>query len=794
MPATTGTVPNLINGISQQNPATRLTSQAEFCENFYPTVVDELDRRPPTEYLSDLGIDLPEDAFTHFIFRDENEKYILAIYMNEGSPVIKVWDLDGNEKTVNDDSDETYLADLTDPENELRALTIADHTFLVNKSMVVAAGTDTEPTRPYEALISVLAGNYGKTYNVAINGTTTAEYTTPNGSDASHSAYIDTVYIASELYNDFVANSYNTGNWAVGRYHSTVYLRNTSFDFAISSADGYSGRAMKEVKGKAQKFSDLPSFAPAGVVLEVIGEQSSNFDNYWVKFEKNNNDDNNSSGVWRECPAPGTVLGLDENTMPHILVREADGTFTFKAAEWDVRRCGDVDTVPDPSFVGQTIEDVFFFRNRLGILTEENVVMSEVGKFYNFFRTTLTALLDSDPIDVAASHVKVSLLHHAVPYSDVLMLFSDQTQFRLQGNELFTPKTVNARPLSELTAHPRIRPVASGTSLYFLSERGAWATLVEYFIDKQIESADTDDVGAHAPAYIPAGVRKLAASPDLDLVVIQSDGDPNALYLYKYYWNGQEKLQSAWSNWRFPHCDEIVDLAFDKSVLTLLMRRGSSVFIETIDCEQGRSDEGLNYTTFLDRRVLLSDGVYDSEADTTTFTLPYATTEDDIVCVTAPSDDEDWPAGIELSPVSVTDDEVVLSGDLSSAAVRFGTLFTSTYEFSQFYQRDQDGRVADQDGRLQLLSMALSYNEASYFRVEVTCEGRPTRSYPFTGRIVSDPDNIIGTLALDSGKFSFPIMSRNDRVSIKIVNDTWQPSSFSSAKWRGVFNPGSRQQ
>lgn len=792
MPHTTGTVPNLINGVSQQNPATRLTSQAEACENFYPTVVDELDRRPPTEFLASLGIDLPAGTFTHFILRDENEKYILAIYPNG---TIKVWDFEGNEKTVTDDSVD-YLDSLTVPEDELRALTIADHTFIVNKKYDVEQGTASASPRPYEALVNVLAGNYGKTYSISINGSVVAEYQTPDGGDASHSPYVDTTQIAAQLYSDLVSAGFNTAPWAVGRYHSCIYIRNTSTDFTIATADGYAGRAMKEVKTRAQKFSDLPSHGPHGVVMEVVGEGASNFDNYWVRFEKEDGNDQNSSGVWKETVAPGSKLGLDGNSMPHILVRESDGTFTFKTGPWENRVCGDEDTVPDPTFVGATIEDVFFHRNRLGLLTNENVVISGAGRFYNFYRTTLTALLDSDPIDIAASHVKVSLLHHAVPYSDVLMLFSDQTQFRLQGNELFTPKTVNARPLSELSAHPSIRPVPSGTSLYFLSERAGWATLVEYFIDKQIESADTDDIGAHAPAYIPAGCRRLVASPDLDLVLVQSAGDPNAIYLYKYFWNGQEKLQSAWARWRLPGVKDIIDLAFDKSSLVLLVRRDDElVYIERMDCEQGQNDEGLDFRVFLDRRTILDDGVYSAETDTTTFALPYDAPED-LVCITGPSNAEepDYPPGVVLTPSDVTDDAVTFDGDLSETPMYFGTVFTSEYEFSRFFYRDQEGRVSDQDGRLQVLSMAIAYNDAAYFRVEVEAEGRPVRSYPFTGRVVSDPDNMTGAIALDSGRFSFPVMSRNDRVRIRIVNDTWLPSSFSSAKWRGVWNPFSRQQ
>ena len=34
-----------------------------------------------------------------------------------------------------------------------------------------------------------------------------------------------------------------------------------------------------------------------------------------------------------------------------------------------------------------TINNLTFYKNRLGILSEENVVFSENGEFYNFFKT-----------------------------------------------------------------------------------------------------------------------------------------------------------------------------------------------------------------------------------------------------------------------------------------------------------------------------------------------------------------------------------------------------------------------
>lgn len=798
MPHVFGDIPNLVNGISQQAPSLRLPSQGELSVNYSATLLDGLTPRPNTQFLAKLLEDLPSNAFTHVILRDDEEKYVLVITTTQ----IKVYDFDGVEKTVDDISD-GYLDGLTNPKEELRALTVADHTFIVNKNKTVAAGTATEPTRPYEALVFVMAGNYGKKYTIDINGVQAAQYQTPDGGSASHSANIDTSFIADQLFQGgsggsiddsspsgsggLIAAGLNTDPWASGRYANVIYITNDTNDFTIATADGYSNRAMKHLKGIVQKFSDLPNRAVQGIVFEVQGDENTAFDNYWVKY---NSESDLKTGIWKECVAPGTPLGLDADTMPHLLVRESDGDFTFKPAEWDNRKCGNLDKVPHPSFVGQTIEDVFFHRNRLGFLTKENVVMSESGKFYNFFRTTLTALLDSDPIDVAASHVKVSIMRHAVPYQDVLMLFSDQTQFKLAGNELLTPKTVNARPISELPSIPNIRPVASATSIYFVAERDQWASLFEYFLDKQIESADFDDVSSHCPAYIPAGVHTLAGSPDLDIILAATSGDPSSIYCYKYFYNGQEKLQSAWFKWTFPECSRVVNFAWDKGFIVLLLERDGDLYLERINFEQRPFEDDGGYTIRLDMGSVIETGVYDAGSDTTTFTLPYPKPTG-LMVVT--EEGGDLPKGVELTPVSSTTSTVVLDGDLSAQPIKVGLEYEARYRFSPYFYRGPDGKKAVTDGRLQVLHTTLIFSKSAYFKVEVTPIGRSTRTYPFNGRVLSDPDNVTGEMVVTDGKISFPVLSRNDRVQIDIVNDSWLPCAFTSAVWHGTWNKASRE-
>ena len=111
-------------------------------------------------------------------------------------------------------------------------------------------------------------------------------------------------------------------------------------------------------------------------------------------------------------------------------------TETTSGSGWGGRSAGDDFTNPFPSFVGKTIRDIFFFKNRLGILTDSNVIFSEADEYYNFFRTTTQQLLDSAPIDVGLSHTKVALLENAVPFQEKLMLFSQGSQFVLRGADV----------------------------------------------------------------------------------------------------------------------------------------------------------------------------------------------------------------------------------------------------------------------------------------------------------------------------------------------------------------------
>ena len=74
--------------------------------------------------------------------------------------------------------------------------------------------------------------------------------------------------------------------------------------------------------------------------------------------------------------------------------------------EWAKRTVGDDDTNPVPSFVGRKINNMVFHMNRFGFLSEDTVILSQPGDYFNFFVGSAIAVSDADPIDMAATSTR----------------------------------------------------------------------------------------------------------------------------------------------------------------------------------------------------------------------------------------------------------------------------------------------------------------------------------------------------------------------------------------------------
>ncbi len=802
MPIINHAIPNLINGISQQPDTLRLSSQAENQVNGMSSVVEGLKKRPPTEFVKKIQSSQLGNAFIHTINRDTTERYILIIKDDS----LSVYDIDGTAKTVVDGtagSWGTYIDD-SNPQDAFECVTVADYTFIINKNFATYMQAASGTTRPFEAIYSCTQGVASTKYEIKINGTT-YDYTTTDTAST-----FDVTNIVTNLVSDIGSLS----GFTITNLGTHIYFSHAS-DFTIQAVDGYGSQASQVLKGTAQNFTDLPDTAVNGMVIEIQNDAGNQFDNYYVEYQSDSSTD---TGVWVETVKPNTTAAQLKNdvnysSMPHLLIRTADGNFRYTPADgstytistvdyttpqWGGRVCGDESSAENPSFIGNKITDVFFHRNRLGFISGETIFMSRSGEFFELYPETVTANLDTSPIDIAVSHSKVSLLRSAVPFQEELLVFSDQSQFIVSGSQALTPKNVNINVTTEYEASLNAKPVSQGRSVYFPFNKGEYSGVREYFVNVDSDTNEAADTTAHVPKYLPKNIFKIAIASNQDILACLSSesAEVTTLYVYQWYHGNNEKLQSAWHKWTFGNTtdNKILNIDFIDTKLYLLMQTSDGVEIHSIETAPAHKDPDATYLSHLDRKVNESTSgltkSYNSGTNQTTITLPY-TIDNTMEMVTRNVTGSSTIAGQVISLVSQTDggDEIVVSGDYSSEKFFIGETYTFEYQFSQQYLRTQSNvtgtRSAIKEGRLQIKSFNVSYNDTGYFTTSVTPVGRSETTSTFTGDIVDS--GTVNGVNLEDGDFTFAVQSRNDKLIVKLLNTSHLPSNFVNAEWLAYY-------
>lgn len=784
MPMVSHSIKNLLNGVSQQPPSIRLASQGELQENAYPTLLDGNGKRPNTKHLAKIltaaQMNPQEKLHVHFINRDASEQYVVLL----GNQTLKVFSLlTGEEIPVSAPGGLAYLTAET-PRSAFQCVTVADHTFILNKTKTVAKLAGTSPAQPHEALVWIKSGLYSTRYRIWLTTTSpqtgfTAEYTTPDST--GDSTKWSTEYIAEQLKTKITEKS-SIMAYTVDVSGSLLRIRRTDGGaFFISVLDSYGDQAMRAFKGTVQKYQDLPARALNNFKVKVENDPETRRDNFYLTYSLVGN----TTGVWSETYGWSLQNKLDPATMPHKLVRQANGTFSFEPCPWAERQVGDEDTAPTPSFVGKTLADIFYFRNRLGVLSDENVIYSAAGDYYCFWPETAMQTLDSDPIDVSVGSDKVSVLRHAVPLMERLLIFADQVQFSQSSSAVLSPEDIQIDQTTTYDYSPLAKPVASGSSIFFSTKRGQYTGIMEYLIDPDTKVNQAIDMTAHVPEYIPSNVFQLVAGVNINLLLCLTLDERNAVYAYNYWWEGTEKVQSCWGKWVFGVDDIIVGLGIIDSTAYFVIKRPDGLFLESMELMTSTSDPGLGYRVFLDRRVYVK-GVFNPDTNITTWTLPYKVpVTSPVVVVRGPSFSGNGIAVSTFRGDLGTETQVFAYGNHTAGECYVGVPYTWKYRLSeQFLKEDEEDRVSIISGRLQLHQMTVRYANTVYFKVLVTPTSRDTFTY--TNDVHVD-EAVIGPPVPVNGSFSFPVMARSDRVTVEFQNDSHYPCYIQSIDWKGRY-------
>ena len=845
-------LPNLIQGVSQQPDTLRFDGQCDEQINALSSVTDGLKKRPNARFIKQLeSLPLADGAFVHFINRDKQERYVLIINNNK----LKVYNIftglavvldDSSNATEIDLSSNSYLniTDTTKPRDIFKALTVNDNTFILNTTKKVGR-TNSSKSNAFthadnnKALIFIKQGHHNTRYNIKIKhgnntfkGAFGSERSAPDSSgnvnnQAGRIANKLRLAIAQALKEGslsepeqkaaFTANGFTLGvvegidkdedkehiiaNDQGGNDEAYLYplfeiSRTDGTPFEITVSDSKSGTALGVAYKEVDSISDLPKVAPNNFRIKVRGSVDDNEDDYYVKFETNDGSVFGNGG-YIEDVGFDEFIQLDGDTLPFKLVNTAPNTFSFGACTWTTKQVGDNDTNPFPSFFNldadsnpdRSISNIFFYKNRLGFLSEGSVILSESGEYFNFFRTTVRSLLDSDPIDVNVASTKVTKLKSAVGFQENLILFGERGQFVLRGGELLTPKTVSITPITNFETDTSTTPLELGSYIYFPFTRGSFSGMREFTVNANVDTYDSVEITSHVPQYIPANIIDVAGSTSENAICVLSSTDTNSIYIYKYYWEGNQKVLASWSKFTFAFT--ILGFEFIESDLFIVATKNGATQLLKMPMEEKLIDTGASFNTYLDMRV---EGVVNSSGVVVVdnvANLPYTPENTDTVQVYT-RESGSTKAGA-LLPCTVNDNVVTVDSSHDTTPVWVGIKYTMSYTFSEQLFRQRANKRTSPSGyqRHFLKGGTLFFDDTSSFKVEVTPKARQTYTNVFSSHIVGS--TVVGTLPIESGSFSFPIMSSAKDTEIKLINETGLPSNFQSAEFESFIHSRSRR-
>ena len=876
----------LVGGVSQQPDSLMLPGQFRECDNYYPDPTFGLLKRPGAKHVRKL--DSPyADGSWFFICKGLDEKLLLQISKTGG---VKLWDAQsGIAQTVNALSSSATTYATHDSKTELEVLQINDFIFVLNRNILVANGTATSPTQTPFGWAELTTIAYDTEYKITIDGVPFV-YQSPTSSGSR----LNTNTIVDALVTSINGNAnYN----AIGVANYIYIERTNGADFSLKASGSVSGTGLEAYKGTIDGVEDLPAQFVHGKIVRIAASGDSTGDDYFLKFETETGS-GEGAGVWQETVGPGTNLGVDASTMPHAIIREADGSYTFRelsesaansyvlstsvngipltasvtsngnarwhigqsfpvyggtgknlrlqvtsinanrqitgikivragqdytAADvvsnnegdtftintvgtqtisgstwanqyWEGRTVGDAETAKDPTFVGNSITGMSFFKNRLVLMSSENVVCSQAAEFLKFYPQTVITTIDSDPIDLSAGSVTRIEFRHALQRTNGLLMFADNSQYVLQTRtEAFSPTTAELNLMSSFSHSVNVKPVDLGNTVVVVEENNTSIAVNELTISEGANPL-RKELSKLIPSYIPTGIDQTSNSVSASLFAFRSVQEKEELYLFRYYTQDTERLIASWFKWTFPGEVELVDFHEDE-VFGVLKTDSGSVLIHIGLMTESPGGAIFFDNQYVDLRMDLFDynpaKTYVSASDETRIFFKdgcdIAAAQPCLVTID-PNDNSftQFPT-MQFDAAGAPGQQyyVAVEGDQSAVQYALGYRITSEARLPGFYVKKD--KQADEINVPTIHRVRLYSHESGPYEISLDVPGRSTFTLTLP-QIQANSSTANTPPMIRSAENIIPVMAKGRDVDLKIICNSPFPLALVTLIWEGTYN------
>ena len=561
---------------------------------------------------------------------------------------------------------------------------------------------------------------------------------------------------------------------------------------------------MRCFQSSVNDVQKLPNQCKHGYIVEVSNALRADEDDYYVKF--NGEGGVNGNGVWEECALPGITKTL--TNMPLVIQRtdlDTDtgiATFTVKQYTYAERLVGDTKTNPNPSFVGQPINKVLFFRNRLVFLSGENVITSRPGSFGepDFFIETALTVSASDPIDIAASSMFPSELFDGIETTTGLVVFSTNQQFLLSSDDtVLNPDTAKLRSISTFNYNKNAPPISLGTTLAYIDNSGKFSRFNEMANIRREGEPTVVEVSKVVPTLLPKNIDLITNSRDNSIILLgtsfvnnTSTPESDTVYGFKYFQVAEKRQQAAWFKWKFNN-----PIVYHFIINDEYFFLDGDYFLQSIKLVQTENDPSITQdeTEFLlhvDNHINISGGVYTEATDITTFA--------NVPSINAISSPNHQLVVIDTDPsltrvgryaeATVVGNSVTVPGNWTGATLVLGFVYPYEVKLPRFYPTSKVGETtrADVNSSLVLHRLKIHFGKIGLYETTLKRVGKTdyTEIYESTELDAYDASD---APYLDEFIQTVPVYEKNENVDVILKSSHPAPATLRSVAWEGDYSP-----
>ena len=563
--------------------------------------------------------------------------------------------------------------------------------------------------------------------------------------------------------------------------------RNTPF--AVSTPEP---QLMNVVTNQANNVGELPSNCRHDYVVKIVNS-SDDDDDYYLKFRQNNagtaNQDYFGEGVWEECPAPDLEIEIDKDTMPVRLIRElpgstyTNGRFICQSIDYTKRDVGDDNTNPVPSFIGSPLQKMLFFRNRLVVLSKNNVITSKTNDFFNFFSTSAMTETSSDPIDLQASSTFPTTIFDGIEVNAGLLLFSSNQQFMLTtDSDALTPTTAKVNYLSSYNYNPKTVPFSMGVTSGFINSTGKNSRIFEMADIRREGEPTVLEQSKLVSKKLPINLTKPTTSRENSLLLLGAEDYPE-VWGFRYYSDGEKRVQSAWFRWVL--AGSLLHHVILDDVYYLVVQSGSEVILESIDVKKQDDTQIIgteSYPIHLDRHTqisALSSSAYNSTTKKTTFARPTGFSYN--AANTAVYNHNSGNDIGRYALVTANGSNLEVDGDWTGTTFMLGYLYDYLVEIPTIYVTQSAGGKTRSDTRASLVVHRLKFTFGAIGNIDTTIKrkGRVDYTTNFSAAEIDAIDANELPVVEDHIE-TIPIYERNTNLTVQIKSTPPSPATLHS--------------